>query len=48
MPEIYVIGGCNDSGKTTFALNTFRNFSNIEFVKADIIATQLNQIFGSK
>jgi len=42
MPEIYVIGGCNGSGKTTFALNVFPNFSNIEFVNADIIAAQLN------
>ena len=42
MPEIYVIGGCNGSGKTTFALNTFPNFGNVEFVNADIIATQLN------
>lgn len=41
-PEIYVIGGCNGSGKTTFALNIFPNLSNIEFVNADIIAAQLN------
>ena len=42
MPEIYIIGGCNGSGKTTFALNIFPDFSNIEFVNADIIAAQLN------
>ncbi|NEQ85554.1 MAG: Zeta toxin family protein [Moorea sp. SIO2I5] len=41
-PEIYVIGGCNGSGKTTFALNTFPNISNVEFINADIIAAQLN------
>lgn len=42
MPEIYVIGGCNGSGKTTFALNIFPNLDNIEFVNADIIAAELN------
>nr|WP_216595504.1 AAA family ATPase [Myxosarcina sp. GI1] len=42
MPEIYVIGGCNGSGKTTFALNIFPQTGNIEFVNADIIAAQLN------
>ena len=42
MPEIYVIGGCNGSGKTTFALNIFPNLGNIEFVNADIIAAELN------
>ncbi|NEP54484.1 MAG: hypothetical protein F6K65_39100 [Moorea sp. SIO3C2] len=41
-PEIYVIGGCNGSGKTTFALNTFPNIRNVEFINADIIAAQLN------
>ncbi|NES86982.1 MAG: Zeta toxin family protein, partial [Moorea sp. SIO2B7] len=41
-PVIYVIGGCNGSGKTTFALNTFPNISNVEFINADIIAAQLN------
>ena len=42
MPEIYVVGGCNGSGKTTFALNIFPNIGNIEFINADIIAAQLN------
>ena len=42
MPEIYVIGGCNGSGKTTFALNIFSNLDVIEFINADIIAAQLN------
>jgi predicted ABC-type ATPase len=42
MPEIYIIGGCNGSGKTTFALNIFPNLGNIEFINADIIAAQIN------
>ena len=42
MPEIYVIGGCNGSGKTTFALNIFPNIGNVEFVNADLIAAQLD------
>ena len=42
MPEIFVIGGCNGSGKTTFALNIFPNIGNVEFVNADIIAAELN------
>ena len=42
MPEIYVIGGSNGSGKTTFALNIFPNLGNIEFINADIIAAELN------
>ena len=42
MPEIYVIRGCNGSGKTTFALNIFPNLGNIEYINADIIAAQLN------
>jgi predicted ABC-type ATPase len=42
MPEIYVVGGCNGSGKTTFALNVFPNINDIEFVNADIIAAGLN------
>lgn len=42
MSEIYVIGGCNGSGKTTFALSVFPAIGEIEFVNADIIAAQLN------
>lgn len=42
MSEIYVIGGCNGSGKTTFALNILPKLSNLEFINADIIAAQLN------
>ena len=41
-PEVWVIGGCNGSEKTTFALNIFPNLGNIEFINADIIAAQLN------
>lgn len=41
-PEIWVIGGCNGSGKTTFALNIFPNIGNIEFINADIIAAELS------
>ena len=35
MPEIYVIGGANGSGKTTFALDVFPNLGNIEFINAE-------------
>jgi uridine kinase len=28
MPEVYVIRGCNGSGKTTFALNIFPKLGN--------------------
>ena len=42
MPQIYVVGGCNGSGKTTFALNIFPNLGNVEFINADIIAAELN------
>ncbi len=41
-PEVWVIGGCNGSGKTTFALNIFPNLGNVEFINADIIAAKLN------
>lgn len=42
MPEIYVIGGCNGSGKTTFALNIFPNIGDLKFINADLIAAELN------
>ena len=42
MPEIYIVGGCNGSGKTTFALNAFPTLGKIEFVNADIIAAELD------
>lgn len=42
MPEIFVFGGCNGSGKTTFANNFLNTAPNIEYVNADTIAAQLN------
>ncbi|MDJ0634904.1 MAG: hypothetical protein QNJ34_17070 [Xenococcaceae cyanobacterium MO_188.B29] len=41
MPEIYVIGGCKGSGKTTFAAMHILKSWNIEFINANIIAAQL-------
>ncbi len=42
MPEIYVFGGCNGSGKTTFATTFLSTLPGVEFVNADIIAANLN------
>ncbi|MEB3826039.1 zeta toxin family protein [Phormidium sp. CCY1219] len=43
MPEIYVIGGCNGSGKTTTAMQLLPNFLNVvEYVNADEIAAGLS------
>lgn len=42
MPEIYVFGGCNGSGKTTFATTFLSALPGVEFVNADIIAVDLN------
>ena len=42
MPEIFIFGGCNGSGKTTIATNLLNSMSNIEYINADIIASQLN------
>jgi predicted ABC-type ATPase len=43
MPEIYVFGGCNGSGKTTLATQILSSLNNqLEFVNADIIATEIN------
>jgi predicted ABC-type ATPase len=43
MPEIYVFGGCNGSGKTTLATKILSSLNNqLEFVNADIIATEMN------
>ena len=42
MPEIYVFGGCNGSGKTTFATTFLSSFPGVEFINADIIAADLN------
>lgn len=37
MPEIYIFGGCNGSGKTTFATTFLSALPGVEFVNADII-----------
>ena len=42
MPEIYIFGGCNGSGKTTFATAFLSALPGVEFVNADIIAAELN------
>lgn len=42
MPEVYVFGGCNGSGKTTYATTFFSSLPGVEFVNADIIAANLN------
>ena len=42
MPEIYVFGGCNGSGKTTFATTFLSALPGVEFVNADIMAADLN------
>lgn len=42
MPEIFVFGGCNGSGKTTFATTFLSSLPGVEFVNADIIAADLN------
>ncbi|MEM7557036.1 MAG: zeta toxin family protein [Cyanobacteria bacterium P01_A01_bin.84] len=42
MPEIYIFGGCNGSGKTTFATTFLSALPGVEFVNADIIAAELN------
>jgi predicted ABC-type ATPase len=43
MPEIYVFGGCNGSAKTTLATKILSSLNNqLEFVNADIIATEIN------
>ena len=41
-PEVWVVGGCNGSGKTTFALSVLSNLEGLEFVNADMIAADLN------
>ena len=35
MPEIYVFGGCNGSGKTTFATTFLSALPGVEFVNAE-------------
>lgn len=45
MPDIYVIAGCNGSGKTTAAYNLLPNvFKTVEFVNADEIARGLSPL----
>lgn len=45
MPEIFVFGGCNGSGKTTFSTTILSSFEpSIEFVNADLIAAELNPL----
>ena len=44
MSEIFVFGGCNGSGKSTFASRILSSVQpSPEFVNADIIAAQLNK-----
>jgi predicted ABC-type ATPase len=39
MPELYIIGGSNGSGKTTVALSLLPNFLEVfEYVNADALA----------
>jgi predicted ABC-type ATPase len=43
MPELYMIGGSNGSGKTTVALSWLPNFLDVfEYVNADAIAAGLS------
>jgi len=43
MPDVYVIGGCNGSGKTTTAMQLLPHFLNVfEYVNADEIAVGLS------
>lgn len=45
MPNLYIIGGCNGSGKTTVALNLLPNLLGIfEYVNADAISSGLSPL----
>ena len=45
MPELYIIGGSNGSGKTTVALSLLPNFLEVfEYVNADAIAAGLSPL----
>lgn len=45
MPNLYIIGGANGSGKTTVALSLLPNFLDVfEYVNADEIAAGLNPL----
>ncbi len=44
MPQLFVIGGANGSGKTTISLSLLPRLSVLEYVNADAIATGLSPL----
>jgi predicted ABC-type ATPase len=44
MPELYVIGGANGSGKTTVSLSLLPNLGVTEYINADAIAAGLSPL----
>lgn len=44
MPQIYVIGGANGSGKTTVSLSLLPELEILEYVNADAIAAGLSPL----